>query len=82
MEKIVIDYPCLWSFRIIGRDEELMKSAVAECMRQTEYLLTASHTSRSGKYVSLNLETVVADESALNRIYMDLKNLSCVTLVI
>lgn len=81
-EKQPIDYPCGWSFRIIGRDKKTMEQAITAYMRDAEYLLMASNTSRSGKYVSLNLETVVADENSRNQIYIDLKCLECVTLVI
>jgi putative lipoic acid-binding regulatory protein len=77
-----VHYPCGWSFRIIGRDKETMEQAIIAYMKDAEYLLTASNTSRAGKYVSLNLETVVADEDSRNQIYIDLKCLECVTLVI
>ena len=82
MEKQVVEYPCAWSFRIIGKDRELMQDAVAVYMKETQYLLQPSNTSRSGKYVSLNLETVVLNEEVRNQIYVDLKNLSCVKLVL
>lgn len=82
MQQQGLDYPCQWSFRIIGRDPELMKRHVAGYMKQTRYRLTASNTSRSGKYVSLNLETKVSSEEDRNQLYADLKNLSCVTLVL
>ncbi len=82
MEKQTVHYPCHWSFRIIGRNEKIMKQAITAYMKTAEYLLTASNTSRSGKYVSVNLETVVADEDSRNQIYIDLKQLDCVTLVI
>ena len=82
MEKQVVEYPCAWSFRIIGKDRELIKDTVAVYMKETEYLLQPSNTSRSGKYVSLNLETVVLNEEVRNQIYVDLKNLPCVKLVL
>jgi putative lipoic acid-binding regulatory protein len=82
MEKQVVEYPCAWSFRIIGKDRELMQCAVAAYMKETEYLLRTSNTSRSGKYVSLNLETVVLNEDVRDQIYVDLKNLSCIKLVL
>jgi len=82
MEKQAVEYPCRWSFRIIGKDESLMRTAVAVYMKDIEYRLTESNTSRSGKYVSLNLETIVLNEDIRNRIYADLKTISCVTLVL
>lgn len=82
MEKQRIEYPCRWSFRIIGRDRESMEQAVTAYMKKADFLLTASNTSRSGKYVSLKLETVVLNEDARNQLYLDLKNISCIKLVI
>ncbi len=82
MEKQIIEYPCQWSYRIIGRDEDLMRCAVAECMKEVKYQLKTSNSSRSGKYVSLNLETVVLNEDVRNRIYVDLKNMTCVKMVL
>ena len=82
MEKQVIEYPCQWSFRIIGKDENLMRSAVKKCLIKTEYQLTTSNTSRSGKYVSLNLEIVVLNEDVRNKIHGTLKNISCVKMVL
>ena len=35
------------------------------------YQLKKSNTSRSGKYVSINLETMVLSEDVRNKIYMD-----------
>jgi len=82
MEKQGIDYPCQWSFRIIGKDENLMRIAVKECLTETKYQLTASNTSRSGKYVSLNLEILVLNENVRNKIYVTLKKMSCVKMVL
>ena len=61
MEKPVIEYPCKWSFRVIGSDESLMRKAVGTTMGDSAYSLMVSNASKTGKYVSLNLETVVRD---------------------
>ena len=82
MEKQIVEYPCQWSFRIIGATKEVIRSAVEEYMKTATYQLTASNVSSSGKYISLNLETVVLSEDARNRIYLDLKNMSCVKMVL
>lgn len=73
MEKPVIEYPCKWSFRIIGSDESLMRNAVATTMGDSAYSLMVSNASKTGKYVSLNLETAVHDEGHRNQIYDNLK---------
>jgi uncharacterized protein len=82
MEKQVVEYPCQWSFRIIGTDEALIRSAVEKYLKGATCQLTASNVSSSGKYVSINLETAVLNEEIRNRIYIDLKNMSCVKMVL
>lgn len=33
MKKPSIDYPCIWSFKIIGMDEQSIRQAVADYIR-------------------------------------------------
>ena len=57
-----IEYPCPWNFKVIGREEDRMRQAIAEIMGNSAYRLTFSNQSRHGKYCSLNLDMVVLDE--------------------
>ncbi len=82
MESAIVEYPCEWSFRLIGSDAQLIRKAVEEYMRDSTYTLLPSNTSSSGKYVSLNLETVVSDENARNQIYEDLKKIPSLKMVL
>ncbi len=82
MEKQIVEYPCQWSYRIIGTEKKLIQSAVINYMKETAFKLSPSNASRSGKYISLNLETVVLNQDVRNRIYFDLKNMSCVKMVL
>ncbi|MCD6585083.1 MAG: DUF493 domain-containing protein [Desulfobacteraceae bacterium] len=81
MEKQIVEYPCQWSYRIIGTEEEVIRSAVKEYMKEAEFQLSASNTSRSGKYISLNLEIIVLNEDARNKIYLDLKTMPCIKMM-
>ena len=75
--KPVVEYPCLWGYKVIGPDEEAMRSAVKLCLEQClhdnsgdrEFELGQSRTSKNGKYVSLSLNLTVQDESERNAIY-------------
>ena len=58
-----IDYPCTWSYRIIGADELRMRTAVREIVGQAEHELTLGLESAHGKYRSLQLELVVESEA-------------------
>jgi putative lipoic acid-binding regulatory protein len=73
MEKSVVEYPSKWSFRVIGSDESLMRKAVESILGDSAHSLMVSNASKTGKYISLNLETVVRDEGHRNQIYEDLK---------
>ncbi|MDP6038409.1 MAG: DUF493 domain-containing protein [Candidatus Latescibacteria bacterium] len=57
-----IDYPCPWTFKVIGREEEQMRDAIAEIVGDHAYSLTFSNQSAQGNYCSLNLDMVVLDE--------------------
>lgn len=72
-EKLQVTYPCLWEYRLIGRDEELMRSAAAEVLADREHTITPSHQSSTGKYCSVLVEVTVADEDARLSIYDALK---------
>ena len=58
-EKPLIEYPCEWQYQIIGPDEEQIRAAVAEIVT-APFTLTATQTSKTGKYQSLRLLTTVA----------------------
>lgn len=64
-----IEYPCPWNFKVIGREEDHMRQAIAEIMGDYAYRLTFSNQSRHGKYCSLNLDMVVFNESHRLNIY-------------
>ena len=60
--RLEIEYPCAWNFKVIGREEELMRQAVAEIVGDHAYTLTLSNRSTHGKYCCLNLDMVVLNE--------------------
>jgi len=72
MEKPRIDYPCTWSYKVVGADAAALDLAVAEVMGEQVYTICASNTSRTGKYVSVRVETVVHDEENRVGIFMAL----------
>jgi putative lipoic acid-binding regulatory protein len=82
MEKPIIEYPCKWPFKILGSDEPLMRKAVESIMGVSRFSLMASNASKTGKYVSLSLETEVRDENHRNQIYEDLKAASSIKMVL
>ncbi|MBD3264231.1 MAG: DUF493 family protein [Candidatus Omnitrophica bacterium] len=67
-----IGYPCEWSYTVIGRDEEIMRGAVSEVMDDKKFTLSFSKKSSGGKYISLNIKTLVFSEEERNKIYTSL----------
>ena len=55
-------YPCIWSYQIIGADEQQLRAAVGEVIGESPHTLKAGNVSPGGKYRSLGLETRVEDE--------------------
>ena len=73
MQKPAVTYPCNWSFTLIGTDAEAIRESVAACLKPNVYRLTPSNKSRTGKFVSLHLETEVASEDERNRLFARLQ---------
>lgn len=81
-DKPVIEYPCRWLYKIIGSEAREIEVAVQQIMGETEHTLDLSHTSRTGKYVSFNLEVTVASEEARNFYFAALRHHASITMVL
>ena len=82
MDTPALEYPRPWAYRVIGTDESRIRQAVTETLGDAEYELELSNSSSGGKYISMNLETVVASEEARNSIHAALTNHPAVKMVI
>ena len=82
MKRPKITYPCKWGYRIIGEDGEALKAAVTDILGERKYDLSFSNISRKGKYISLELTTVVETEEVRNRIFGALQAHPAVKVVI
>jgi len=77
-----IEYPCSWSYKIIGANIEQMVSAVEEIIVDLEYDLTPSNISRKAKYFSLNVSVVVPSETVRDLIFQKLSGHPAIKFVI
>lgn len=77
-----IDYPCEWSYKIIGISIEEMITAVEETITDLKYDLTPSNISRKAKYFSLNINIVVPSESVRDLIFQKLSKHPAIKFVI
>jgi uncharacterized protein len=55
-----IDYPCPWTYKVIGSDEAALRRTIASAVEGLEHTLEPSRTSSGGKYCSLSLVVVVS----------------------
>jgi putative lipoic acid-binding regulatory protein len=72
--KPLLQYPCTWTYQVIGTNAEIIRDAVARIVGETDYSLTYSNTSRTGKYCSLRLRLVVETETHRDRIFVALRD--------
>ncbi len=77
-----IHYPCIWQYKVIGREHRLIREAIEEICAPVPVSITYSHSSSSGKYHSYNAEIEVQDEEARIAIYRALHNHSDIQIVI
>jgi uncharacterized protein len=81
-QKVQLEYPCTWIYKIIGPNEDEMRSAVAEIIRDRACKVSLSHSSASAKYHCLNVELSVESESHRTALYEALKAHKAVKMVI
>ncbi len=69
----LVSYPCVWLFKVIGADADLVPAAVDMVVGSVYENLVPSATSSSGRYISYNLEVEVGSQEHRDRLYTDLK---------
>jgi len=57
-----IVYPCRWVYKLIGRDINLLQSAVREVLTDRTYSAVPSKSSKAGAYHCLDVEMTVRNE--------------------
>ncbi|MFA5322878.1 MAG: DUF493 domain-containing protein [Smithella sp.] len=72
--KLKIKYPCAWIYKIIGVDQDEMRSAVMKIIQDRPCSITLSRQSKNAKYHCLNVELTVESESHRKIIYEALKS--------
>ncbi len=70
-----IDYPCVWSYQVIGSDEQRLRAAIAAAVGARQHSLRLTKRSASGRYCSLLLEVGVADEAERLALFESLASL-------
>ncbi len=72
-QKLKLEYPCNWTYKIIGKEREVLEQAVHDVICERSHTLEHSNQSCSGTYLSMNLDLLVHNEEDRNFIYEALK---------
>ena len=72
-EKLELSYPCNWAYKLIAGEKEALEKAIHDVIQERAHSLKHSNNSKSGKYISMNLELLVHNEDDRNFIYEALK---------
>lgn len=81
-QKLELEYPCPWVYKVVGKEQDLIRQAIVDVFQERECLVTTSNSSRTGKYHCLNVEIVVVDEEDRMANYESLKKHPSVTMVL
>lgn len=81
-QKLQLQYPCPWVYKIIGADADEMKNAVYDIVRDRSCTISLSRQSEAAKYFSLNVELTVESESHRKDLYEALKAHRAITFVL
>ena len=77
-----IDYPCQWSYKIIGRDKDKLLACIKEIMGNKRYTCSVGNVSKTGKFTTYNTSCKVEDETERNKIFKYFEDHAAVEMVI
>jgi len=81
-EKLELEYPCSWAYKLIASEKKALEEAIHDVILEREHKLNHSNNSKTGKYISMNLELLVHNEDDRNFIYEALKAHSNIKMVL
>ena len=61
--RLDLEYPCAWQYRVIGPDATRLRAALESVAGDEPHEIREGNSSRSGRYVSLELAITVRDEA-------------------
>ena len=81
-EKLELEYPCKWTYKVIGAGQEALRIAIAEIVYDREFSVTLSNESRTGKYCCLNLQMTVDSDEYRTQTYDALRSHPLIRLIL
>jgi uncharacterized protein len=77
-----IEYPCEWSYKIIGSDKKLIMETIENLLVGLEFQMNESRQSSSGKYLSLHVSIRVSSQDERERLFELFQNIPTVKIVL
>jgi putative lipoic acid-binding regulatory protein len=72
-QKVLIEYPCNWCYKVIASEKAALEQAIRDVIDAREHTITPSNKSKTGKYISMNLDLLVHNEDDRTFIFEALK---------
>jgi len=72
-QKVLIEYPCNWCYKVIASEQAALEQAIKDVIAERDHKLSASNSSKTGKYISMNLDLLVHNEDDRTFIFDALK---------
>ena len=72
-KQLELVYPCNWCYKVIASEEETLKQAISDVIKEREHKISPSNSSKTGKYISMNLDLLVHNEDDRTFIFDALK---------
>ncbi|MDF1877394.1 DUF493 domain-containing protein [Sulfurimonas sp. SAG-AH-194-L11] len=72
-QKVLIEYPCNWCYKVIASERAALEQAIRDVIDEREHSITHSNKSKTGKYISMNLDLLVHNEDDRTFIFDALK---------
>ena len=82
LEKPDIQYPCIWSYKIIGSDRARITDAMPVVLKAFEYQFSGSRQSKTGKFTSFHLSMQVNSEEERNTILNILRDIPSIKFIL
>jgi uncharacterized protein len=61
-QRAKIDYPIVWTYKVIGREESGIREAILASVGERDHELRASNVSSKGRFLSLEVSLRVENE--------------------
>lgn len=81
-ERPELNYPCEWTYKVIGKDVDKLIAAIEGASLELKYEVSPSNVSKNDNYFSLNFKVTVPSEAARDIIYQKLNNNKDVIMVL